>query len=72
MIMASETELAALQQALNALSLAPRTVFMLHRVDGLDFVQIAWRLGLSVDAVERHFADAMWQITFGDRQSNGR
>jgi DNA-directed RNA polymerase specialized sigma24 family protein len=66
MAMTSEADLAALQQALNTLSLEQRVVFLLHRVDGLDYFLIAWRLGVSVDTVEQHFADAIWQFTFGD------
>jgi DNA-directed RNA polymerase specialized sigma24 family protein len=63
--MASQNELHALQRALDALPLAPRAVFLLHRVDDFDFVQIAWRFGLGVDAVEQHFADAIRRLTFG-------
>jgi DNA-directed RNA polymerase specialized sigma24 family protein len=68
---ASANELDALQPALNTLPLAQRAVFLLHRVDALDFAQVAWRLGLRKDAVEQHFADAILQLTFGADADGG-
>lgn len=66
--MVFETELDHLHRFLNTLAMAPRAVFILHRVDVLTFDQIAWRLGLSLDAVEQHFADAVRHLIFGDDQ----
>jgi RNA polymerase sigma-70 factor (ECF subfamily) len=59
--MASETELdlEALQARLNRMARLTRAVFLLHRVDGLDYPAIAWRLAISVQAVERRLARAM-------------
>jgi DNA-directed RNA polymerase specialized sigma24 family protein len=41
MTMTSETELDRLHRLLNMLTMAPRAVFLLHRIDALDFHQIA-------------------------------
>ena len=36
-----------------------REVFLAHRLDGLSYVDIAKRTGLSVADVERHIAEAI-------------
>jgi RNA polymerase sigma factor (sigma-70 family) len=46
-------------QALDALPPLPRTVFLLHRFDGLAYIQIAKLLNLSRSSVERHFYAAL-------------
>jgi RNA polymerase sigma factor (sigma-70 family) len=46
-------------QALDALPILPRTVFLLHRFDGLTYPQIAKLLNLSRSSVERHFYTAL-------------
>jgi len=46
-------------QALDALPPLPRTIFLLHRFDGLTYPQIAKLLGLSRSSVERHFYTAL-------------
>jgi RNA polymerase sigma-70 factor (ECF subfamily) len=62
--MASETELnlEALQRRLDRMDRLTRAVFLLHRVDGLDYPAIAWRLGISVEGVERRIARAMLEL----------
>lgn len=60
--MTSETEIDRLHRLLNTLSMAPRAVFLLHRIDALDFHQIAWRLGIGLDEVERHLLDAILRL----------
>lgn len=45
-----------------------RDVFLLHQLEQLDYRQIAVRLGISVEDVERHLAAAMLQL---DRASDG-
>jgi RNA polymerase sigma factor (sigma-70 family) len=50
-----------LQKVLAALeSLGPRTreIFLLHRLDGLKYREIASQLGITVSAVEKHIAKA--------------
>ena len=50
-----------LQKVLAALdSLGPRTreIFLLHRLDGLKYREIAAQLGITVSAVEKHIAKA--------------
>lgn len=46
-------------KALDALPPLPRTVFLLHRFDGLTYQQIAKLLDLSRSSVERHFLAAL-------------
>lgn len=46
-------------EALDALPPLPRTIFLLHRFDGLTYPQIAKLLGLSRSSVERHFYAAL-------------
>jgi hypothetical protein len=41
---------------------ATRRVFLLHRVDGLDYTQIAAQLGISDAEVEHHITEALYQI----------
>lgn len=51
-----------MREAIASLSPRSRIVFRLHRVEGLDFEQIADRLGLSIADVERDLATALVQI----------
>ncbi len=48
--------------AVDTLPQRARTVFLLHRIDGLAYKEIAVRLGISVRTVEWHFADALMRI----------
>jgi DNA-directed RNA polymerase specialized sigma24 family protein len=43
----------------DSLPMLPRIVHLLHRMDDLDFCQIAYRLGTDTKAVEKHLADAL-------------
>lgn len=40
-------------------------MFLLLRFDALDYGQIAWRLGIGIDEVERRVARAMLVLTWG-------
>jgi RNA polymerase sigma factor (sigma-70 family) len=48
-----------MRAVLNGLSVRTRTVFSMHRFDGLSYAQIAQHLGLSVSAIEKHIASAL-------------
>jgi RNA polymerase sigma-70 factor (ECF subfamily) len=39
-----------------------REAFLLHRVEGLSYREIAARLGITAEAVERHVADALYEL----------
>ena len=45
--------------------MATRAVFLLCRIDDLDYGEIAWRLGIGIKEVEKHLARAMLVLTFG-------
>ncbi|MDI1296884.1 MAG: sigma-70 family RNA polymerase sigma factor, partial [bacterium] len=52
----------ALKTALAALERLPertRTIFVLRRLEGMRYLEIARRLGLSVSAVEKHMVRAV-------------
>lgn len=55
-----------LQRALACIETMPprrREVFLLHRVEGLTYVKIANRLGISSRTVEEHMSAAMMQLS---------
>lgn len=54
--------LAAIRQTFRRMPKLTRTVFELHRHDGLDYTTIAARLGISVAEVERHVSLALRQL----------
>lgn len=51
--------LARVREGLKELSPRTRDIFLMHRFDGLKYVEIAERLAISVSAVEKHVARAM-------------
>jgi RNA polymerase sigma-70 factor (ECF subfamily) len=51
-----------IEQALLAMPARTRTIFLLHRLDGLTYAAIAERCGIGVNEVERHIAEAMLQL----------
>ena len=63
--MACETELERLRRRLELLPGLPRAVFLLNRIDDLDYGQIGFRLGIGIEMVERCFAEAIYVLTFG-------
>ncbi|MBD9358002.1 sigma-70 family RNA polymerase sigma factor [Methylomonas albis] len=58
-VLIGRERLGALQQALDDLPQACRSVFLLHGVDGLTYTQIAQRLGISKSQVNKLLAKAM-------------
>jgi RNA polymerase sigma-70 factor (ECF subfamily) len=57
-ILAGEQRLRRLEQGLQRLTPRSREVFLLHRSDGLSYLQIAEQLDISVSMVEKHVARA--------------
>jgi RNA polymerase sigma factor (sigma-70 family) len=57
-ILAAEQRLRRLELGLQRLTPRSREVFLLHRSEGLSYVQIATRLDISVSMVEKHVARA--------------
>lgn len=51
---------------LDALPALPRTVFLLHHLDGLDRAAIGFRLGIGIEAVEQELARAMRALIWGN------
>ena len=54
---------------LRALSPRRREVFILHRIEGYSFAQIAQQLGITVSMAEKHAARAM--LSLGDWMAGG-
>ena len=64
----TSNDIERIEQALLALPIRTRAIFLLHRVDGLSYAEIAERCGISGKQVERHIARAMLRI---DRALDG-
>lgn len=58
-VFATRERLRAVQRALALLPPRTREVFLMRRVDGLKYSEIAQRLEISVSAVEKHVAKAV-------------
>ena len=56
-------ELVQLAAAIDALPMAERAVYLLGAVDGLDYPRIGFRLGLSIEEVERLTASAVLAVS---------
>lgn len=55
--------MATYKAALDAMTDRTRTIFLLYRVHGLKYREIAERLGISIPAVQKHVARALERIT---------
>ncbi len=55
-------QIALIRDALSEMSATRRTVFLLHRLDGLSYAEISRRVGLSPTAIKNHVARAMAAI----------
>ncbi|AYJ88105.1 sigma-70 family RNA polymerase sigma factor [Sphingomonas paeninsulae] len=51
--------LARVDDAIRRMKPKTRDVFLLHRIDGLDYSEIGQRMGLSVKGVEKHISAAL-------------
>lgn len=58
-VVAGRQRLAALTSAVARLPGKTRTVFSLHKFEGLSYAEVATRLGISRSAVEKHMMDAL-------------
>lgn len=58
-VVAGRQRLAALTAAVARLPDKTRTVFSLHKFEGLSYAEVATRLGISRSAVEKHMMDAL-------------
>lgn len=54
-----QERLARVRTGLNELPPRTRQIFLMHRFDGLKYLEIAEKLSISVSAVEKHIARAM-------------
>lgn len=55
-----------LRRALKVIDAMPdrrREAFLMHRIDGLSYVEIARAMGVGVKAVEKHLSNAMLELT---------
>ncbi len=58
-VVARDECLQRMKAALDAANRRTREVFLMHRLEGLSYSQIARQLGLSVSAIEKHMASAL-------------
>jgi RNA polymerase sigma factor (sigma-70 family) len=64
-VFAHRVRLEQVRECLAALSPRTREVFLMHRVDGLKYREIATQLGISQSAVEKHIAKAVLSLMNG-------
>lgn len=57
-----------MRDALDAVSCRTRDIFLLQRLDGLNYAQIAQRMGLSISSVEKHMAIALAALARANEQ----
>jgi RNA polymerase sigma factor (sigma-70 family) len=61
-VLVARNRLDKVRLALNELTPRTRTIFLMHRIDGLKYREIAARLGVTVSAVEKHIAKAVLHL----------
>jgi RNA polymerase sigma-70 factor (ECF subfamily) len=61
-VLATRARLERVREALAQLSPRTRTIFLMHRVEGLKYREIAADVGITVSAVEKHIARAVAHI----------
>ena len=66
---AEQERLRRMTAGLDSLPRLTRMVFLITRLDGLPYDDVAWRCGISIDEVTLRIADALYVI---DRAGDGR
>lgn len=61
-VLASRNRLEKVRLALGQLTPRTRTIFLMHRVEGLKYREIAARLDITMSAVEKHIAKAVLHL----------
>lgn len=64
-LLIAEQQLSVLKNSLSAISPRTSDIFLMHRLEGLSYAQIAAHFSISVSAVEKHIAKAMVAISCG-------
>ncbi len=59
----SRERLKRVEEGLAQLSPRTREIFLMHRIDGLKYPEIAERMGITVSAIEKHIAKASLFLT---------
>lgn len=67
-VVAGRQRLAALTASLAQLPPKTRTIFRLHKFDGLSYAEVASTLNISKSTVEKHMMDALRSLTAKVRQ----
>jgi RNA polymerase sigma-70 factor (ECF subfamily) len=62
-VFAARARLERVKRGLDQLPARTREIFLMYRLDGLKYGEIAHRIGISVSAVEKHIARAMSFLT---------
>lgn len=66
-VLEAEDRLRRLSTALNRAGKYAKEVFVMHRIHGMSYLQIAGHFGISVSAVEKHMAKAL--AALGDQEN---
>jgi RNA polymerase sigma factor (sigma-70 family) len=67
-LLAAGESLNRMRRALDSVSGRTRAIFLLHRLDGLDYTEIAQHMNLTVIAVEKHIANALTVLAEANEQ----
>ncbi|MBS0420054.1 MAG: RNA polymerase sigma factor [Proteobacteria bacterium] len=68
-VLAARARLERVRVALGTLSPRTRTIFLMHRIDGMKYREIAAHFGITMSAVEKHVARAV--ITLSEFDGDG-
>jgi RNA polymerase sigma factor (sigma-70 family) len=71
-VLAARERLMVVEAVLARIPARTRDAFVMHRVDGLKYREIAERLGVSVSAVEKHIARAAFLLAEAMQEYEGR
>lgn len=69
-VLEGQNRLRQFKAALRELSPRRREVFILYRIEGFSFAQIAKRLGITISMAEKHAARAM--LSLADKMAEGK